>query len=179
MSQSSRLQSSLILAPLLGATGSLASALGLWVMAVVVIGVFGLVMAALRTRLVPAMHLPASVLLAATLTSCAQLGAQAWSLQWHQGVGIYSALIALQCVVLDQTAFFQHTWRERVRLGGLFGGLMVSLGVLRELIGTGTLSAGPSAEEGWHLLTLTPGALILLGLLLAAWQAWHRPPPSN
>jgi electron transport complex protein RnfE len=195
MSKSSLLPCSLMLAPLIGATGSLVSSLGLWLMFVVVITAFGLGMNALRPRLLPATHLWASVLLAATLTSCAELGAQVWSLQWHQQIGIYTALLALQCVVLEHTGFFQSTWRERLRLYGLFGALIVSLGVLRELIGYGTLgnhlswllAATQAQWQGWvlttdaglRLATLAPGGFILLGLLIAAWQAWHRPKHSH
>lgn len=195
MSKSPLLQHSLMLAPLIGATGSLVSALGLWLMFIVVISVFGLGMNALRSRLLASTHLPASVLLATTLTSCAELGAQIWSLQWHQQVGIYSALIALQCVVLDHTGFFQSSRRDRLRLYGLFGALMVGLGLLRELIGNGTLGnhlpwllvATQTDWRGWvltadgglRLATLAPGGFILLGLLVAAWQAWQRPTPSH
>jgi electron transport complex protein RnfE len=46
----------------------------------------------------------ASLLLAATLTSCANL-AQRWALQWQQSLGIYAGLIALQCVVLEYNGF--------------------------------------------------------------------------
>ncbi|MCW8275339.1 NADH:quinone oxidoreductase [Pseudomonas sp. PCH199] len=195
MSKSPLLQNSLMLAPLIGATGSLVTAVGLWLMFIVVTSVFGLGMNALRSRMLPATHLLASVLLSATLTSCAELGAQVWSLQWHQQTGIYSALIALQCVVLEHTGFFQSTWRDRLRLCGLFGALMVSLGLLRELIGNGTLGnhllwlvgATQTDWQGWvltgdaglRLATLAPGGFILLGLLIAAWQAWHRPTPSH
>jgi len=195
MSKSSLLQNSLMLAPLIGATGSLVSALGLWLMFIVVINIFGLGMNALRSRLLPATHLPASVLLAATLTSCTELGAQVWSLQWHQQVGIYAALIALQCVMLEHRGFFQSTLRDRLHLCGLFGALMVGLGLLRELVGYGTLgnhlpwlvAATQAQWQGWmltadgglRLATLAPGGFILLGLLIAGWQAWHRPTPSN
>lgn len=105
MNKSSTLQNSLMLAPLIGATDSLVSALGLWLMFIVVISVFGVSMGALRCRLVPATRLLANVLLAATLTSCTELAAQVWSLQWHQHVGFYAGLIALQCVVLEHTGF--------------------------------------------------------------------------
>ncbi|MDD0998095.1 NADH:quinone oxidoreductase [Pseudomonas sp. TNT2022 ID1044] len=195
MSKSSLLPCSLMLTPLIGATGSLVNALGLWLMFVGVITAFGLAMNALRPRLLAATRLWASVLLAATLTSCAELGAQMWSLQWHQQTGIYAALLALQCVVLEQNEFFQNSWRARLRLYGLFGGLMVGLGLLRELIGYGTLGNHLSwllattkaqwqgwvltADGGLRLATLTPGGFILLGLLIAAWQAWHRPTPSH
>jgi len=195
MNKSSTLQNSLMLAPLIGATDSLVSALGLWLMFVVVISAFGVSMGALRSRLVPETRLLASVLLAATLTSCIELAAQVWSLQWHQHVGFYAGLIALQCVVLEHTGFHQSAWRDRLRLSGLFGALMVSLGLLRELIGSGILGshlpwlAGTAqtdwqgwvltADGGLRLVTLAPGGFILLGLLIAARQAWTRSTPSH
>ncbi|MHC8337848.1 Rnf-Nqr domain containing protein [Pseudomonas sp. HLT2-19-2] len=195
MNKSSSLQNSLMLAPLIGATDSLVSALGLWLMFIVVINAFGVCMGALRSRLLPATHLLAGVLLAATLTSCAELAAQLWSLQWHHHVGFYAGLIALQCVVLENTGFFQSARRDRLRLCGLFGALMAGLGLLRELIGNGTLGshlpwlAGTAqvdwqgwvltADGGLHLATLAPGGFILLGLLIAARQAWTRSTPSH
>jgi electron transport complex protein RnfE len=186
-------QNSLMLAPLIGASGSLMTALGLWLMFVVVIAAYGVAMGPLRARLAPWARLPASVLLAATLTSCTELAGQAWSLQWQQHLGLYAALIALQCVVLDNNDFFQSPWRDRLRLCGLFGALMVGLGLLRELIGNGTLGAHLTwltggldwpgivltADGGLRLATLAPGGFILLGLLIAGWQAWPRPTPSN
>lgn len=195
MSKTPLLRNSLMLAPLIGATGSLVNALGLYLMFIAVIGVFGLAMTVVRSRLLPPTHLLASVLLAATLVSCAQLGAQVWSLQWHQQVGIYPALIALQCVVLEHIGFFQSPRRDRLRQCGLFGVLMVGLGLLRELVGNGTIGnhlpwltfATQTDWQGWvltadgglRLATLAPGGFILLGLLIAAWQAWHRPAPSH
>ncbi|MEO4016781.1 Rnf-Nqr domain containing protein [Pseudomonas rossensis] len=195
MNKSSTLQNSLMLAPLIGATDSLVSAVGLWLMFIVVISAFGVSMGALRSQLVPATRLLASVLLAATLTSCTELAAQVWSLQWHQHVGLYAGLIALQCVVLEHTGFFQSAWRVRLRLCGLFGALMAGLGLLRELIGSGTLGshltwlAGTAQGDwqGWvlttdgglHLATLVPGGFILLGLLIAARQAWTRSTPPH
>lgn len=158
-----------MLAPLIGATGSWMTALGVWLMFMVVTLSFGLSMNAVRTRLMPATHLVAGVLLAATLTGCAEIAAQAWSLQWHQHLGIYSGFIALQCVILDHSGFFQSNWRDRLRLCVLFGALMVGLGLLREILGT----------SGIRLATLAPGGFILLGLLIAAWQAWALPNSSH
>ncbi len=169
MNKSSTLQNSLMLAPLIGATDAWMTALGLCLMFVVVISAFGLGMQLLRNRLLPPARLIASVLLAATLTGCAEIAAQAWSLQWHRHAGIYAGLIAVQCVVLDHTGFFQSPWRDRLRLCGLFGALMLGLGVLRELLD----------NSGLHLAALVPGGFILLGLLIAAWQAWSRPNPSH
>jgi electron transport complex protein RnfE len=193
MDNSSTLRNCLMLTPLIGATYSLTAALGLCLMFMLVTQLFSLVMDALRSRLVPTARLLASILLAATLTSCAELMAQAWSLQWQQHLGFYGALIALQCVVLEYTGFFQNDWRQRLRINGLFVTLMIALSLLRELIGNGTLGnhlswligATQTDWQGWvlvadgglRLATLVPGGFILLGLLIAAWQAW-RPTPT-
>jgi electron transport complex protein RnfE len=195
MTQSSTLQNSLMLTLLIGATDTLVTALGLWLMFMVVISAFGVSMGVVRSRLMPSTHVLAGVLLAATLTSCVELAVQAWSLPWHQHLGFYAGLIALQCVVLEHSGFFQDAWRDRLRLCGLFGALMLGLGLLRELIGAGTLGSHLSwlvgatqaewpgwvltADGGLRLATLAPGGFILLGLLIAAWQAWRQPTPSH
>lgn len=185
-------QNSLMLMPLIGGTGSLMSALGLSLMSGVVIAAYGITMAPLRTRVVPSARLTAAVLLAAALTSCVELAGQAWSLQWQQHLSVYAGLIALQCVALEYNGFFQSSQRDRLRLYALFSALMVSLGGLRELIGSGTLGAHLSwlggapdwpglmltADGGLRLATLAPGGFILLGLLIAVKQAWHRPTPK-
>ncbi|KAB0497060.1 Rnf-Nqr domain containing protein [Pseudomonas moorei] len=193
MIKSPFLQNSLMLAPLIGATGSLVSAVGLWLMFMAVTSAFGLSMNALRPRLLSASRLLASVLIAATLTSCAELGAQAWSLQWHQQMGVYAGLIAVQCVLLEHSGYFQSSLADRLRMCGVFGVLMAGLGLLRELIGYGTIArhlpwlAGSaqadwqgwalSADGGLRLAILAPGGFILLGMLVAGWQIWHRPAP--
>ena len=164
MNKSSTLQNSLMLTPLIGATDAWANALGLWLMFVVVTSVYGLVMGVLRPRLVPSTRVLACVVLAATLTACAELGAQVWSLQWPQRAGIYAGLIALQCVVLEHNGFFQESRLDRLRLCGWFGALMLGLGLLRGFI----------VDSGLHLATLAPGGFILLGLLIAARQACLR-----
>lgn len=169
MTKKAALQHSLMLAPLIGATHSWVSALGVWLMFMVVIGAYGAGMAALRSRLVPTALGVASIALAATLTSCAQIAAQTWSLEHYRHLGIYAGLIALQCVVLEHNGFFHGARTDRLRLCGLFGALMVSLGLARQLIG----------DAGLHLATLVPGGFILLGLLMAAWRAWARPNPPH
>ena len=169
MNKPGALQSCLMLTPLIGATGFFASALGVWLMFIVVISAYGAGMTLLRHRLVPQAHLPGGILLAATLTSCAEIATQAWSLQWHQPMGIYAGLIALQCVVLEHTGFFHNAVRERLRLSFQFGVLMLGLAALRMILGS----------SGWRLATLAPGGFVLLGLLLAAWQAWQAWQPTH
>ena len=73
MNKTSTLQNSLMLAPLIGASDTLLTALSLALLCVLVIAVYGLKMRLLRAWLSESLHLPAGVLLAATLTSLAAL----------------------------------------------------------------------------------------------------------
>ncbi|SDT46946.1 Rnf-Nqr domain containing protein [Pseudomonas granadensis] len=168
---------------LLGSSGSLVSAIGtLWVFSVVV-GLYGLCIRALRPRLTETGRLLVSVLLAATLSSCTDVLAQRWFLPWQQAFGLYASLIALQCVVLEYNGFWRQTLTERGKLCALFGALLLLLGTLREAVGSGSLGRGPFdswqgivlSSDAIPLISLIPGAFIVLALLLAARQALVRP----
>lgn len=161
----------LLLVPLIGASDSLAGALGLWLAWALVILGHGLTMSLVRPRLTACQRLLASLVLAGTLSACTGLAVQAWAPELYRSLNVYIGWIALSGVVLEHEGLFAKSrWPGRLRLAGLFGLSMLSLGALRELIG-----------NGLPLALLAPGGFILLGLLLAAWQAWTaaRPPSTT
>ena len=182
MIRPTNLTNTLMLMLLLGTSATLAGALGMLLMSSVVVVVYGACIGPLRSRLSGNNLMLASLLLAATLTSCANILAQRWALQWQQSLGIYTGLIALQCVVLEYNGFFAQPFGLRLTFFGLSSGLLLALAVLRELFGQGHIGRGLSEHwqglvlfcDGLQLLTLVPGAFIVLGLLLAARQAWTR-----
>ncbi|MBT2340398.1 MULTISPECIES: Rnf-Nqr domain containing protein [Pseudomonas] len=160
----------LLLVPLIGASDSLAGALGLWLAWVVISFAHGAAMGGVRPRLTAAQRLLASIVLAATLTACAGFALQAWALELYRP--LYVGWIALSCVALEQDGgFVESHLPGHLRLAGLFGLWLIGLGVARELIGSGL-----------PLALLAPGGFILLGLLLAARQAWtaaKKPLPTE
>lgn len=165
MTVSSRLARGLLLVPLIGASHALKSALGLWLAWTLISIAHGLAITPLRPRLTIWQRRLASVVLAATLTACASLAAQAWAPAAYQPSSLYIGWIALSCVVLEHDhVFVESRLPGHARLAGLFGLLMVGLGALRELIGHGT----PLAQ-------LAPGGFLLLGLLLAALESAKSP----
>lgn len=177
----------LSLTPLLGVTDSLVRAVGLLSVLWIVGGLHHVLIRWMRPLLTPGSHLLASALVAAALVSCAELVLQAQALALYQGLGIYLALIGIHCVLSECTGDMAD---DRIRnyptLIVLFGVSMLILGLLRELLGNGTLFShaqwlfGASAAHwevsvfsgGLHLALLTPGGFILLGLLLAARNVW-------
>ncbi|MHA3736792.1 Rnf-Nqr domain containing protein [Pseudomonas sp. Eth.TT006] len=182
MSRPTQMSNSLLLALLLGTSTTLTGALGMLLMSSVVVTVYAVCRGPLLSRLSGRGAWLASLLLAATLTSCANILAQRWALQWQQSLGIYGGLIGLQCVVLEYNGFFRQTLSERLKFFAVSSGLLLVLAASRELLGQGHLGHGLSEHwqglalfsDGLHLMTLVPGAFILSGLLLAAHQAWTR-----
>ncbi|MCJ8204166.1 Rnf-Nqr domain containing protein [Pseudomonas sp. RGM2987] len=169
MNRVSWLTRGLLLVALIGASDSLAGALGLWLAWAMVILGYGLTMSLLRPRLTTDQRLLASLVLVATLSTCTSFAVQAWALELYRSLNIYIGWIALSCVALEQQGFFvESRWPAQLRLAGLFGLSMLSLGALRELLG-----------NGLPLALLAPGGFILLGLLLAAWQAWTAARPHS
>ncbi|WP_411385453.1 Rnf-Nqr domain containing protein [Pseudomonas sp. MPB03] len=160
----------LLLVPLVGASHSLVDALALWLAWALILSCQGLAMGLVRQRLTSGQRLLAAIVLATTLTTCTGLVIQAWALELYQPLSLYMGWIALSCVALEHGGFFvESRLLVRLRLVGGFGLLMLSLGAIRELIGSGL-----------PLALLAPGGFILLGLLLAARQAWTAAnPPST
>lgn len=156
------------LAPLLGATQTLANALAIGLSTLLLVVGHQALMRPLR-RMIGAPRIIASLILAAALASCLQLGLNAWALPLALSLGHYPALLSLHCVAVDALASHTGRWPALIRhLLGLMG-LYLILGACRQWLGH---------SAGIHLAVLTPGALILLGLLLALYNRL-RPAPAT
>jgi len=160
----------LSLAPLLGASQTLVQAASMALLGVVALLVHRGLMTPLRSRLgAPAAEL-ASLLLAAAVVTCQTLALQAWALELRQALGIYPELLAVSCVLFELGLGHSAGWRRVALLLGSYSALFLLLGASRELLTSGTLHlslAGGPDITGLRLASLAPGALLLLGLLLA------------
>lgn len=160
----------LSLAPLLGASQTLAQAGVMALLGVFAILIHRGLMTPLRKRLDATSALLASVLLAAAVVTCQTLTLHAWALELRQALGIYPELIAVSCLLFEQGFGKTGEWRRVALLLGGYCALFLLLGASRELLSSGalhfSLDKGPQ-HTGLHLASLAPGALLLLGLLLA------------
>lgn len=175
------------LAPLLGGSELLVKAIAIGLLGLLVLTLCGLLLAPLRRVLQGRALALAALLLGATLLSAAGLLLQAASAELYAALTLFLPLLSLPCLGLALQR--DSTPLAGLRLGLLFAVLAVMLGVLREGLGSATLLNhadwlfGPAAASwplsltslgGIHLLTLAPGAFILLGLLLAAARHFHH-----
>lgn len=190
------------LCPLLAISDSVVKALGLGLATVLVLALSTLAVALLRGIAAAEIRLPLFALIFAALTSVVDLLMQAYAFRLHQALGIFLPLIAANCLVLARAEAFA---RRNAPLPALVDGAMMGLGLLavllvlgalRELVGTGHLFAGMDllfgpAAAGWRLTPLAdyvgfllallpPGAFFFTGLLIALKNlidARRRPAP--
>ena len=177
------------LCPLLGVSNSTVNALGLALASAVVLICSNTAVSLVRGVVNTAVRLPAFVMIIAALTTCIELLMQAYTYELYQILGIFIPLITTNCVILGRADGFAAKHNPLIAgFDGLVMGIgfclvLVVLGGLRELFGTGALFAnmhllfGPVASDwqitlfsdykGFLLAILPPGAFIVLGLLIA------------
>ncbi len=177
------------LCPLLGVSNSAVNALGLALASAMVLICSNTLVSLARGVVNTAVRLPAFVMIIAALTTCIELLMQAFTYELYQILGIFIPLITTNCVILGRAdGFAAKNDPARSAYDGLimglgFGVVLVMIGALRELFGTGAVFAnmhllfGPMAAnwqltlipeyKGFLLAILPPGAFIVLGLLIA------------
>jgi len=141
-------------------------------------------------------RLPAFVLLIATFTTCAVLLMEAYAFELYTRIALFVQIIVTNCMILGRAEAFASrapVWPSLLDALGTAAGFAVALltlGLVREAVGRGTLFAGmellfgPAAAaweiplpEVWPellLATAPPGAFIIAGLLLALGNALFR-----
>ena len=177
------------LCPLLGVSNSAVNALGLGLATALVLICSNVGVSLVRGVVNTAVRLPAFVMIIAALTTCIELLMQAYTYELYQILGIFFPLITTNCVILGRADGFAAKHNPLIAgFDGLLMGLgfalvLVVLGGVRELVGTGAVFAnmhllfGPIASDwqltlfsdykGFLLAILPPGAFIVLGLLIA------------
>jgi len=176
------------LCPLLAVSNSVVNALGLGLATMLVLSSSNLAVSLLRNQVIPAIRLPAFVMIIAAFTTCAELLMQAWAFTLYQTLGIFIPLIVTNCVILGRAEGFASrnpplpALYDGLMMGAGFTAVLLVLGVLREVLGTGSLFANmdlllPFAAN-WEvqlfetttpflLAILPPGAFLFLGFLIA------------
>jgi len=176
------------LCPLLAVSNSVVNALGLGLATTMVLGSSNLAVSLLRNQVIPAIRLPAFVLIIAAFTTCAELLMQAWAFTLYQTLGIFIPLIVTNCVILGRAEGFASrnpplpALCDGLLMGSGFMLVLLVLGGLREALGTGSLFANMGLllpfATGWEiqlfetetpflLAILPPGAFLFLGFLIA------------
>ncbi len=186
----------LALCPLLAVTGTATNGLGLGLASLAVMVASGLLVSSLRGLITPQVRIPVFVLIIATLVTLVDLAMNAWLHDLHKVLGLFIPLIVTNCAILGRAESFASRNRMApAAFDGLMMGLgftlvLVALGAVREVIGSGTLFANASLllgeamgflettvipdYRGFLLMILPPGGFLALGFLLAGQRLLKR-----
>ncbi len=178
------------LCPLLAVSGSVVNALGLGLATMLVLAGSNMAVSMIRSAVSDAVRLPAFVMIIAAFTTCTELLMQAFTFELYQILGIFIPLIVTNCVILGRADGFASKHGilpatfDGFMMGTGFMLVLVVIGAIRELIGTGTLMANMHLLLGdfataWRLdvfgenyrgflvAVLPPGAFLVAGMLIA------------
>ena len=177
------------LCPLLGTSNSAVNALGLGLASVLVLACSNAAVSLIRSAVTDAVRLPVFVMIIAALATCIELLMQAFTYELYQVLGIFIPLITTNCIILGRAEAFAAKNSvpaaafDGLMMGTGFGLVLLVIGAIRELLGTGAVFAnmqllfGPLAADwqltlvqdykGFLLAILPPGAFLVLGLLIA------------
>ncbi|WP_089727924.1 electron transport complex subunit E [Candidatus Thiosymbion oneisti] len=187
---------SLALCPLLAVTGTATNGLGLGLASTFVLVASGILVALIRSLITPEVRIPIFVLIVAVLVTLVDLGMNAWVHDLHRVLGLFIPLIVTNCAILGRAEAFASRNRmlpalvDGLMMGIGFTLVLVVLGAVRELIGSGTLFRDAALMlgdalafleltlipdyRGFLLAILPPGGFIALGFLLAGKRALER-----
>ena len=150
------------LCPLLAVTGSVVNAIGLAAATTLVLICSNTAVSLIRNIVSDAIRLPAFVMIIAAAVTCIELLMQAFAYELYEILGIFLPLITTNCVILGRADGFASRNQvlpaayDGLIMGVGFGMVLILLGALRELLGTGAVLAnlellfGPTAAQ-WEL----------------------------
>lgn len=177
------------LCPLLAVTGTVVNAIGLGLATILVLVGSNLAVSLIRNHVADAVRLPAFVMIIASFVTVTELVMQALTYELYQILGIFIPLIVTNCAILGRAdAFACKNGLIPSAVDGLTMGLgftvvLILLGVIREIIGQGTLFTNMDLIFGeiavnWQIVIfndypdflfaiLPPGAFVAMGLIIA------------
>lgn len=162
--------------PTLAVTGNVTSAISMGLAATVVLICSNIVISALRKVIPDTVRVPCYIVIIATFVTAVQMLLQAFLPPIYEMLGVYLALIVVNCVILGRAEMYarKHTVVESALDGiGMGLGFLLALflmAFIREVFGAGTFMglAIPFMDKFTiPILAQAPGGYLVYGILIA------------
>ena len=162
--------------PTLAVTGNVTSAISMGLAATLVLICSNIVISALRKVIPDTVRVPCYIVIIATFVTAVQMLLQAYLPAIYEMLGVYLALIVVNCVILGRAEMYarKHTVLESAVDGvGMGLGFLLALflmAFIREVFGAGTFMGN---EIGFMknftipILAQAPGGYLVYGILIA------------
>ena len=165
--------------PTLAVTKTVENGIGMGLATTFVLVCSNILVSSLRKVIPAKVRIACFIIIIATFVTVVELVMQAYAYPLFLKLGIFIPLIVVNCIVLGRSEAFAskngivHSLADGLGIGIGFTLSLGSLGAVRELFGSGTLTIwetpiqifGPSFEP-FTFMVEAPGAFICLGLML-------------
>ncbi len=162
--------------PTLAVSTGIISALSMGIAATVVLVGSNIVISALRKIVPDSVRIPSYIVVIAAFVTAVQMLMQAFLPEFYEMMGIYLALIVVNCIILGRAEMFA---RKNSVLDSALDGLGMGIGFLlallamatiREVLGGGTFAGIEIPfliKYNFPLLKQAPGGFLVFGILIA------------
>lgn len=177
------------LCPLLAVTTTAINGLGLGIATLLVLVGSNITVSLVRNFVPNEIRIPIFVMVIAAFVTIVQLLMNAFTYELYLALGIFIPLIVTNCAIIGRAEAYasknpvKESAYDGFIMGAGFAMVLVFLGAMRELIGSGTLFTGAelllgswasglklqvfSPEQPFLLAILPPGAFLGMGLIIA------------
>jgi electron transport complex protein RnfE len=166
--------------PVLAVTNSVINALAMGAATTFVLFMSSTLVSLLRKFIPKQVRIASFILIIATFVTVVEYLLQAISLEVHQALGAFIALIVVNCMILGRAEAFASkngvgkSMLDALGMGVGFTFACFCLGFVREVLGEGKFAGIPVFGDGfepWTVMILPGGAFFVLGswLLLFNW----------
>lgn len=181
------------LCPALAISNTVEGALGMSLIVIIVLAITNGIVSALRKIIDEEIRIPAYIVIITATVTIMNLLVDAFAPALSSSLGIFIALIAVNCIVLGRAeAYAKDNTVGKSILDGLGSGLgfmlaLVLISIFRELLGTGAIQIGSllplpfeftlrlfPSTYGISMLVQPMGAFLVIGSLLAAFVAYEN-----
>jgi len=161
--------------PALAVSNSAINALTMGLATTFVLLMSGLSISALRRFIPREARIVSFICIIASFVTAADYIIQAISIELSRSLGAFIALIVVNCLILGRAeAFASKNTLARSFLDGLGMGLgftasLLSIGVVREVLGSGSLfgvALFPASFQTWTIMVLPSGGFFVMAMLL-------------
>ncbi|MGB5584086.1 MAG: electron transport complex subunit RsxE [Gammaproteobacteria bacterium] len=174
--------------PVLAVTNSAINALAMGLASTFVLVASNSLVSLLRHFIPKQVRIATYIIIIATFVTMVDYAIQAISLDLYNALGAFIQLIVVNCMILGRAEAYASkqplgaTVINGLGIGAGFTLALLSLGTVREILGSGALFGielfGESFQP-WVVMILPPGGFFVLGawLLLFAWLRQRQPQP--
>ena len=163
--------------PTLGTTSSAINGMGMGLATMAVLVCSNIVISCIKNIVPDMVRIPSFIVVIASLVTILQMVMQAFVPDLYATLGLFIPLIVVNCLILGRAEAFAA---KNGPIASMFDGIgmglgftvgLTSIGIVRELIGAGTVfgfQIMPASYEPVTIFILAPGAFFVLSCLVAA-----------